>query len=425
MNSTNKISILYLQLSNPKTKTLGGSFYSLLNMVTGLDKRKYNLTAASYYQNHIMGKMSHMGITTTILPYYRNIFMESNIVHLLKRLSKKNDNKFNSTENGDFIEKKKRTPVIVLKLLRDYLLSFRNAIPIKKIIKKGAFDIIHTNSGLTVDRAGILVGIWTKKKIVCHLRNMPDYFFPIFDRFLAKHVDTFIAVSEAVKSHYQKRLGIPSEKIVTIYNSVMFDDINALDILPKTNSLSLGSEHKQEAYKACIMGRLVWWKGHREFLLAAQQVLESGKLIHFYIVGDGPIRRKIMQLTEELGMAEHVTFTGYRNDAMKFLAKMDLVVCPSVKPEPLGRIILEAMALGKPVIATNQGGSVELIKNGETGFLVDPGKPEQIKEIILKLSTDRELGKRIGESGRHFAEEHFKNEVMTKKLEDVYNTLFS
>ena len=123
MNSTNKINILYLQLSNPKTKTLGGSFYSLLNIVTGLNKGKYDITVDCYYKNNIIEKMNHIGISTTILPYYRDIFMESIIVNLLKRLFKKNGKKFESPGDWGFKDKKEKTFITKISLLRGYFLS--------------------------------------------------------------------------------------------------------------------------------------------------------------------------------------------------------------------------------------------------------------------------------------------------------------
>lgn len=421
MSVKKKIEILYLQLSNPKTKTLGGSFYSLLNMVTGLDKEKYNLTVAFYYQNHIMEKISHMGITTTILPYYRNIFMESDIVNLFKRLSKKNGNKLNASENGDFKkDENERTVFTIIMLLRDYLLSFRNAIPIKKIIKRGTFDIIHTNSGLTIDRAGILAGIWTKKIIVCHLRNTPG--LSCFDKILSKHVHQFIAVSNVVRSLHYKNVGIPLNKIEVIYNSI---DFNEGIYKNKNNLNSKQTKIGKTTFNVGIIGRIVHWKGHKDFLNSAKLLMLCDSSIRFKILGEGPLKQDMIAMVDKLKLDKYVTFRNYIKNKNDIYSDLDVVVVPSIRPDPFPRVVIEAMAFGIPVITTNIGGAIEIVENGKTGFLVEPESPNQIADVILKLKMDRELGVKIGNLSRNLMIENFNNNLMVEKISGIYNKLTS
>jgi glycosyltransferase involved in cell wall biosynthesis len=150
---------------------------------------------------------------------------------------------------------------------------------------------------------------------------------------------------------------------------------------------------------------------------------EKTDKVHFYIVGDGAERDHLVQLSKDLDIGNLVTFTGYRNDALQIMRRMDVVVNPSVRPEPLGRVIIEAMFFGIPVIATNNGAPTELIEDGKTGFLVEPGKPEQIVTAICSLWDDEGLRKKVGEAARAFVVDEFDDDVLKERFDRFFERL--
>jgi glycosyltransferase involved in cell wall biosynthesis len=155
-----------------------------------------------------------------------------------------------------------------------------------------------------------------------------------------------------------------------------------------------------------IVARLQAVKRHRIFLESARQVLAKRPDARFWIVGDGELREELETLASRLGLTDAVAFLGYRNDVDALMASSDVVVCTS-SYESLGRSMQEALALGRPVVASDLGGLPEFIRDGETGLLVAPGDPGAMASSILRLLNDRQLAQRLATAGRKFVSEHF------------------
>jgi len=144
-----------------------------------------------------------------------------------------------------------------------------------------------------------------------------------------------------------------------------------------------------------IFGCLVDWKGQGVFLKAAKILIHERGILDcsFFIIGDVPndnnnFKYDLIDLANKLGIAQHVQFLGYRNDVLALMNKMDVVIHASVEPEPFGMVIIEAMAVGKPVIATNMGGPLEIIEDGINGVLIKPNEPAILAEKIIELLKD-------------------------------------
>ena len=127
------------------------------------------------------------------------------------------------------------------------------------------------------------------------------------------------------------------------------------------------------------------------------------------------------QLAQELGV--QAIFTGELPDARSAYAAMDVFALPSAQPEPFGGVVMEAMALGLPVIGTGIGGTTEQVADGETGFLVPPANPEAIAAAIAKLASDCEQRRQMGARGRRRVAEKFNIEAMTNRIVAVYKDI--
>lgn len=178
-----------------------------------------------------------------------------------------------------------------------------------------------------------------------------------------------------------------------------------------------------------FIGRLVREKGVEELLEAMGQVIEAIPEAKLLVVGDTLESDRDRRTTERLqgliqrnNLEDVIKFTGFREDPPELLSIMDLFVLPSYR-EGMPRTILEAMAAGKPVVATNIRGCREEVADGETGFLVPVGDQGRLAEAVLKLLKDERMAQEMGEKGRRRVEREFDQELVLEKQVDVYRRL--
>jgi glycosyltransferase involved in cell wall biosynthesis len=175
-----------------------------------------------------------------------------------------------------------------------------------------------------------------------------------------------------------------------------------------------------------MVGRFERWKGQHVFLRAAAHVRRRFPETVFLVVGDTLFglqpgyKTELEQLALELGLKDSVRFLGFREDMPALYAAMDVVVHASTTPEPLGLVILEAMACARAVVAADAGGPRETVLDGVTGFLTPPGDPESLAERLISLLEDPAQRSRMGQAGRRRVEECFGMDRMARLLEDAY-----
>jgi len=191
---------------------------------------------------------------------------------------------------------------------------------------------------------------------------------------------------------------------VVIYNSVQPLDLVDPAPVPLTSSVKLVT--------AC---RLVSWKRVDSIIRAIEHTDEVGLLI----CGDGPEKNKLKQLARDLGLTDRIHFAGHRSrkEAMALMAGCDIFILNSTY-EGLSHVILEAMSLGLPVIATSVGGNPELVKHGETGLLIKSGDPEALRSAILQLIRSPEMLQAMSENTK-LAAETFSFSRMVNETEQV------
>jgi glycosyltransferase involved in cell wall biosynthesis len=170
-----------------------------------------------------------------------------------------------------------------------------------------------------------------------------------------------------------------------------------------------------------FIGRLEEIKGAHILLKAIPKILSKNPNLHLYIAGSGQEINYIKNLAEELNISNVVQFLGYQSleQVASLYQKTTLVVVPSLWPENLPTVCIEAMCAGRPIIGSKVGGIPELIDHGKTGFLVDPGNSEQIAEKVIKLFSDKELIKQMSRNAR-IKSKQFSIEINVNKMENIY-----
>ena len=320
---------------------------------------------------------------------------------------------------------------------RDLLSDFRQLRVIGQLhqaVKQHDISLIHANS-LSVALLGGIVAKWHRIPILMHKRYATSY--GILDKICAKLLHRVILVSEATRWDFA-----PKEKQTLIYNGVDLDEFQAsrAEVESLRSELLSGNDEDAESNTAStqplfvgVVTRITPEKGIH-FLIRAMAELKKRELnsgnVKLLIVG-GPYFQKdrdymvsLKQEVEELDVTDSVIFTGFLSDTRVVTSLLDIVLVPSIIPEACPRTIIEAMAVGKPVIATPLGGSKELV-TPETGVLVPPENAEAIADSIALLAKDLDKLSTMGKAARQRAELLFSSEKNSALTEAVYEELLS
>jgi glycosyltransferase involved in cell wall biosynthesis len=235
--------------------------------------------------------------------------------------------------------------------------------------------------------------------------------------------DKIIAVSEAVREDYIRKTHADPDKCVVIYNGINLDKFS-----PREKDPELMSEFGLEGKKVVgIIARLVPQKDHETFLQSAVKIKERLSDTRFLIVGEeegkSGLRQKLQERTVELGLAEEVIFTGMRRDIVPIISLFDVAVQSSLR-EGFSNVIVETMAMGIPMVATNAGGNAEAIEDGKNGFIVPCQQPDLLAERVVKILRDKELALKMQAHARSQAN-LFSLETMAQKTKDLYHLLLA
>ena len=238
-------------------------------------------------------------------------------------------------------------------------------------------------------------------------------------RLVNRWVKRIVVVSEAVKKMVMATERIPGENMEVIYNGI---ELPAASRPQQTSYVSNGKDKEgitSEDIVIVHVANLRPVKGHKYLLKALAEIVREFPHVKLVLIGEGELKSSLQDLADTLGMREHVLFLGKRQDISPFLNRADICVMPSLS-EGMSNAILEYMAAGKPVVATNAGGNPELIQNGYNGFLVEKENTEELKEALLTLLQEPEKRRLIGQNGFHFVRQHFSMSQMIAKYEKVF-----
>jgi glycosyltransferase involved in cell wall biosynthesis len=241
-------------------------------------------------------------------------------------------------------------------------------------------------------------------------------FYLKMEDFLSRFADLVVSNSDAGRQYVIER-GIPRDQTKVIYNGINVNRLSAAekDIEQVRRQLKVPPGGKVVG----IMARLFPQKDHATFLRAAAIINRTMPDTRFAVVGDGPLRRNLEKQSQELGLAAKTVFFGQQENVGAYLSAFDIAVLTS-EAEGCSNSLLEAMALGKPVVVTDVGGNQELVQHGETGLLVPFGNAEATAEAILSLICDSQVAEAMGKKAREKIVNQFSLEKMVKQYASLY-----
>lgn len=238
------------------------------------------------------------------------------------------------------------------------------------------------------------------------------------DRYLTfRQADLFAANSEYGRELLVQR-GFPRERTHVVRNGI---DVGAIDAIAGVD-LRRQYGWRDDAVVIGTVSRLIDYKGIDVLIDAMNKVSDDLRCV---IVGDGPHRGALERRVHRNHLQERIVFAGMQRSPESFMKAFDIFVLPTISTEHCSNAILEAMACGKPVIATRVGGNGELVSDGGSGLLVDPGKSEELARAIQHLAADRELRLQMGAAGRTRIEEEFLMEVIAPRLTALWRSAVS
>jgi len=396
----------------------GGSIESLLCLVGGLDKGSFKATVLFYTMPDpaVCERVESAG--AEILALYPRSSHKSTP----KELKKYNLQTRVRKAFGRRIERVYESIKFALHFFR-YRLSIYRAI--RRKVTEIRPDLMHMNNGVVSDMPGIMAARVTRIPAICHIRTLRK--LTHLSIVAARSVKRFLCISNAV----QERLidnGIESSHCVVVPNSVdteIFSEstVSAIDIRSE-----FGWDEKQTVFS--LVGRVVSWKGQDYFIKAIAEARRIDASIRGLIVGDGETSSsnneyvsKLRSLISDLKLDDSVMFTGHRSDVPNIMKSTDAVICASSLPEPFGRVIIESMAVGTPVVATDAGGAPDIISDGVNGLLAPVKDSAALAAAMLRLSQDSGLVQKLRSAAMQTVADRYTVKRHVAQVCDVYRSV--
>jgi glycosyltransferase involved in cell wall biosynthesis len=327
--------------------------------------------------------------------------------------------------------------VAPLGILRRKYLSVRSIVPlavqllkgiayVRKMARSRNVALVYINTIVTVSGAigGKLAGV----PVLWHVREilaMPRPIRWVLHKVLSVCADRIVCISNAVRDSLLKEAPALAKKSVVVYNAV---SVVASNDVGQAMGLREELGVPQNAPLIGMVGRITHWKGQEILAEAAGLVLQNYPDVHFVAVGsyfadEVHYLEKLESLINRLGLKGRFHLTDYRSNVTDVYRALDIFVLPSRKPEPFGRVTVEAMMQGRAVIATNHGGTCELIQEGVTGVLVPPSDAKALVTAIERLLKDRTLGEKMGQAAATYARENFGMPRYQDRMRDIMDRL--
>lgn len=378
--------ILYL---NPSSQ-LGGAEKSLLDLLRHLNREKHHPIISCPAQGKFVEELRKIGVEIEIIPYDRRIL--------------------DLSRNGSGLH------LFTFPLFFWWLTP--TVLALKNLIKDKGVHLIVTN-GIKCHFIGTVLSLITKKPLIWHVR---DFMATGWLRWMLRSMGRFFPDKIITNSRAVGGIFSGNGKRETVYNGVDLTHFDPdMDGVKERSAFNIG---KHTALIGTI-GHLAPLKGYEELIGAMREVIREGFDVKLALVGDDiyshskSYKQKLLSLVDSTGLKDRIIFTGYRENIPELLASFDIFVLPS-RIEGFGRVNLEAMAMGKPVISTNVGGIPEVVQDGVTGILVTPRNAKALARAIIRVFNNPRLGKSMGNAGRRRVEEHFTLQAHVQRIEEIY-----
>jgi glycosyltransferase involved in cell wall biosynthesis len=376
---------------------IGGAEASILTLLRKIDHSQFHVTVMLPSSGSFLEELQKIRIHTNVIPLPMKLIR-------LKR--------------GD--------------ILRSFIFIIANLFRIQFFLMKlchhlgrDKFDLVLTNT-VKAHLYGSIAAYFCSIPLVWRFHDVlsPGDFSPLLIKFIALFGKVFperiLAVSNITRDHLVKN-GVKNSRVQVIFNGIDHERLEIETTKNIRNELKLENGTR---LVGCI-GRIIPQKGQKSLLLAIPEVIRRYPETFFLIIGDVFLKeegykKELLEIIKKNRIEDRVKFTGFRMDIGDIMKSLDILVFPSIAPESFGLSILEAMAIGKPVVASNTGGVSEIIEDGITGMLIEPNHPEQIADRIIRLFSDQEMYDTIAQNAKEVANKRFSLQKYVAAMEEAF-----
>ena len=301
--------------------------------------------------------------------------------------------------------------------------DFRTLLKLKKIIKKFSPDVIHphdykTNFLTVLSRPRACISISTCHGYVAHDSKLNLYYK--IDQFSLKRMGHIVVVSEEIRSQVIK-MGVEPRKVTLVHNGI---DCKMFNRTRGTSDAKSPLGFSQDRLLIGAVGRLSAEKGFHLLIAACENLIEAGHNIELAFLGEGDQRQALGKQIAESKYSDRFHLLGYQADTISYFEAMDMYVLSSFS-EGLPNVVLEAMAMEVPVVATRVGGVPNLISDGIHGVLVDSGNVEALQQGIQRALQDETLRTSMVKNARERVENEFSFENRMAQVSQLYDQLLT
>ena len=295
-------------------------------------------------------------------------------------------------------------------------------------LKNNRYHIVHTHNSkagflgrLAAKFAGVPVIVHTVHGFAFHDQEpiWRQNLFRNLERRASRWCDKMIFISQPLIDWALREGIVTEDKAVKIYSGIELDQFGPVTEDTK-NSIRSKWRIGHEDVVIGVVSKLWEGKGHAILIEAIKELRKEIQDIRLVIVGEGYLYNELRNLVHMLGLSDSVLFTGFQMDVSEIIATFDVAVLPSFF-EGMGRVLLEAMAMEKPVVASRVGGIPDLVEHGVNGLLVSPGDVLELSNAIKKIVRDKKLALEMSKKGRKRITEQFSADAMVQSIEKVYN----
>lgn len=385
---------------------VGGSLSGLYHLIRGMDRRRFEIGMALYEPKRIEGDLAALGVRVHRIARARlpkeHALLRVNGYHRAKEI--------NPVRTG-------------LRMGRETARLLAEEVPaaaaLTRVIRRTRPDVVHLGNGLRANFDAFLACWMTRTPVVCHVKGFEKY--GARERWASRRTAVVVCMTRAILDYCRERgLAAPEARVV-------YDALDESWFAPLRERAEVRASLGVPADVPCvgIVGNVQAWKGQHVLVEAMAEVVRSHPATRCVIVGGvhragrkyaDDLQRRVLAL----GLGERVGFAGFRDDVPDVLQALDVIVHASVRPEPFGRVILEALALGRPVVASDAGGVPELIEHERTGLLATPGDASALAACIERLLASPSEAAAMAARGQASARERFSLERQVAEMSDIY-----
>jgi glycosyltransferase involved in cell wall biosynthesis len=375
--------------------TIGGSYYSLLYLIEGLDRARYEPLLILHRDSAMRPRFEAAGAEVRILERPRPVRVPGRASTLCRRYPAL------------------CAPLAVAQSALNFFRFNLYVLALARLLRRERIDLVHLNNSITSNHHWMLAAVLTRTPCITHERGV-NHRFTRLARWLAPRLAAIVCISKA--SHD----ALVQHRIVNARLEVIQNGLDPARIVPRRSAAEVRAAFGLPETGAIIglLGNIRRWKGQEVLVRALPAIVRSCPGVTCVFVGeatagDREYEARLQALIDELGVRRHVVFAGFQANVADALSVMDVAVHASITPEPFGRVLLEAMAMKKPVVGSRDGGVLEIVVEGQTGLTFAPGNADELAAQVVALLQDPARARAFGQAGyeRIVAEFHIARNV--------------